>query len=86
MLQKRAHPLCKMCLEHGVVVIADVADHVVPHKGNQHMFWYGELQSLCRSHHNASKRQIENVGFTDDIGTDGYPVDPLHPFNQQTQK
>ncbi len=84
--QMQQHPLCAMCLEHGVVVPAVVADHVVPHRGNQHMFWYGALQSLCREHHNTSKQQLETKGFTDDIGTDGFPVDPNHPFNKQKIK
>ena len=84
--QLQKHPLCKMCLDHSVVVPATVADHVVPHRGDEQLFWYGELQSLCKTHHNASKQQLETKGYTDDIGTDGFPFDPKHPFNQQTQK
>lgn len=70
-----------MCEEHGVVTLADVADHVVPHHGDEQLFWFGELQSLCYSHHNSTKQQIENKGYVNDIGVDGWPVDSNHPFN-----
>jgi 5-methylcytosine-specific restriction enzyme A len=82
-LQLKQHPLCVMCLEHSVVVPASVADHVVPHHGDEQLFWFGELQSLCPSHHNSSKAQIEAKGYTTDIGVDGFPVDDRHPFNRR---
>ena len=81
-LQLKQHPLCAMCLEHGVVVPAQVADHVVEHHGDPHLFWFGDLQSLCKNHHDSSKQQIEHAGFVRDIGTDGFPVDDRHPFNR----
>jgi 5-methylcytosine-specific restriction enzyme A len=77
--QRRERPLCEMCLEHGVVIAAQVVDHVMPHHGDYHLFWYGKLQSLCKACHDSSKQQIENKGFVNDIGTDGWPVDPGHP-------
>jgi len=80
--QKQEHPLCKMCLEHGIVTPAVVADHVIPHHGDPPLFWFGELQSLCSSHHSGSKQQLENKGYVDDIGVDGFPVDEKHPFNK----
>lgn len=79
--QLRAHSLCCMCEEHGVVTLADVADHVIPHNGDEQLFWFGKLQSLCYSHHNSTKQQIENKGYVNDIGVDGWPVDPAHPVN-----
>jgi 5-methylcytosine-specific restriction protein A len=45
------------------------------------MFWYGELQGLCRRHHNVSKQQMETKGYTDDISPSGWPCDPAHPAN-----
>ena len=44
-------PLCADCEKQGHVVVADVADHVVPHRGNRKSFEEGELQSLCARHH-----------------------------------
>ncbi len=84
-LQLKLEPLCRMCLADGVVAPAEVADHVVPHKGDAALFWRGELQSLCKAHHDSSKAQIEAKGFVDDIGADGWPVDRSHPVNQLKQ-
>jgi len=81
--QLREHPLCRMCLDEGWVSAAKVADHITPHKGNAYSFYYGALQSLCISHHNKSKREIENKGYCTDIGIDGNPTDPRHPYNMQ---
>src|SRR6266581_4038708 len=73
--QLRREPMCCMCREHGVVQEANVADHVIPHHGDEQLFWFGRLQSLCHAHHNSSKRQLENKGYVNDIGVDGWPVD-----------
>jgi hypothetical protein len=75
------HPLCVYCLDHGTVVPAQVADHVVPHKEDPYLFWYGELQSLCHTCHSGPKQIKEHCGFVRDIGLDGYPIDPHHPCN-----
>ena|SRR6266850_7183578 len=81
--QLQAHPLCAMCLEHGVVIPAQVADHVVPHHGDPQLFWFGELQSVCKDHHDSTKQQIERSGFERTIGVDGWAVDPNHPSNRK---
>ena len=77
----KMHPLCVMCLENKIVNEARVADHIIPHNGNQQLFWYGRLQSLCHQHHSGSKRQLDCTGFASDIGADGFPIDARHPFN-----
>jgi 5-methylcytosine-specific restriction endonuclease McrA len=76
--KKFAHPVCKFCLERGIVTAANVVDHVVPHKGDWTDFVTGELQSLCEPCHNSAKRQIELRGYRCDVGIDGYrpPVQP----------
>jgi len=81
-LQLKQHPLCAMCLEHGAVIPANVADHIVPHHGDEKLFWFGKLQSLCASCHSSSKQQLENKGFVNDIGIDGWPSDENHPANR----
>jgi 5-methylcytosine-specific restriction endonuclease McrA len=78
----RQQPLCKFCLERGIVTAANVVDHVTPHRGNRNAFVTGELQSLCEPCHNSAKRQIEVRGYRTDIGLDGFPTDPRHPFNR----
>jgi 5-methylcytosine-specific restriction enzyme A len=77
--QLRQHPLCKHCLEQGLVVEAKIADHVEPHRGDWNSFWIGELQSLCRKCHESGKKYQEHRGFRSDIGADGWPVDRNHP-------
>jgi 5-methylcytosine-specific restriction enzyme A len=72
-----------MCLRLNVLNPARVADHIVPHKGNEVLFWTGQLQSLCHHHHNTSKRTLETKGYVDDIGADGWPTHPNHPANRQ---
>ena len=48
------HPLCVECLKHDVVTKATEVDHIVPHKGNQELFWNSEnWQALCKSCHSA---------------------------------
>jgi 5-methylcytosine-specific restriction protein A len=81
--QLREHPLCASCLQLGKVVPATVADHIVPHRGDERLFHEGALQSLCAYHHSGTKQQREVRGYATDIGLDGYPLDPMHPFYQR---
>ncbi|WP_330547708.1 HNH endonuclease [Caminicella sporogenes] len=46
------HPLCVECEEKGRLTPATVVDHIVPHHGNEALFWDEDnLQSLCKSCH-----------------------------------
>jgi len=80
--QLRAQPLCVMCKASGVVRLATVADHIVPHRGDLNVFWYGELQSLCTTCHNRHKQQIEAIGYSTRVDVTGRPLDPNHPSNR----
>ena len=80
------HPLCCMCLQSSVVEPAVAADHVQPHHGDPVLFWFGTLQSLCASHHNGTKRQLELRGYNTDIGIDGWPKDRNHPVHVVSKK
>lgn len=73
------HPLCKFCLERGIVTPATVCDHVEPHRGDVNKFWLGPFQSLCKECHDSTKRFVEQRGYRPDIGLDGWPLDPRHP-------
>jgi 5-methylcytosine-specific restriction protein A len=81
-LQLLDHPLCKFCLERGVVTPAIVADHLEPHRGDVNLFYTGELMSLCKACHDSRKRFMEINGYAPDISLDGWPIDPLHPVNR----
>lgn len=71
-----------MCLARNVLTPASVADHIEPHRGDVTAFWFGELQSLCENCHNQRKRREELHGYQQDVGDDGWPIDPRHPANK----
>jgi hypothetical protein len=62
------------------VTPATIADHDPPHKGDWNTFRLGPLQSLCRDCHQG-KWADDARGYRSDIGDDGFPIDPRHPFN-----
>ena len=58
----RSHPLCVMCQADGVIEPATVVDHIVPHEGDQALFWdKRNWQSLCATHHNSDKQRAERA-------------------------
>lgn len=55
-----AHPLCQECESLGVIEAAFVVDHVVPHRGNEELFWdQRNWQALCETCHNAKTARGE---------------------------
>lgn len=76
--QLREHPLCAICEKLGRVTAATVADHVVPHRGDEASFWEGALQSLCTSCHSSIKQQQEKSGTFGGCDERGMPLDPSH--------
>ncbi len=80
--QMQLEPLCAMCLQQGLVIAAEVADHIIPHKGDEQQFWNGKLQSLCWRCHSGSKAFEEAHGYSKAIGADGWPLDNRHPANR----
>ena len=83
--QLRIEPLCRYCKGAGMHRAATDADHVRPHRGDFDLFWKGALQSLCRSHHAGLKQREERAGYGLAMGADGWPLDPAHPVNRDTQ-
>ena len=59
-----------------------VADHIKPHRGDEALFWTGELQTLCADDHDVTKQQIEVRGYHAEPDADGWPIDPNHPANR----
>jgi len=48
------HPLCAACQALGRVVPATVVDHVVPHRGDQRLFWdQSNWAPACKRCHDA---------------------------------
>ena len=77
------NPLCVMCKRGGRVSAARVVDHVVPHKGDELLFFdQANWQALCFTCHNSRKQGIERHGY--DVAVDpltGLYLDPKHPSN-----
>ena len=49
-LQK--HPLCAECQREGKLTPATVVDHIIPHRGDQRLFWDEKnWQPLCKDCH-----------------------------------
>jgi 5-methylcytosine-specific restriction protein A len=57
------HPLCVHCLAEEKTTVARVVDHVIPHRGDEGLFWdQGNWQALCIPHHN-KKSAIERASL-----------------------
>ena len=47
-----AHPLCVKCMAVGEYTKATVVDHIIPHRGDQKLFWdRSNWQALCKKCH-----------------------------------
>ena len=56
----RSNPLCVYCKAKGLVEVATVVDHIIPHRGDQEIFWdESQWQSLCASCHSSVKQKEE---------------------------
>lgn len=61
-LHLQRHPLCVHCESEGKLTPATEVDHVIPHRGDQSLFWNeGNWQSLCKSHHSAKTAREVNA-------------------------
>lgn len=57
------YPICVECKKIGMLGVATVVDHILPHKGDPILFWdQTNWQSLCEHHHN-KKTANEDGGF-----------------------
>jgi 5-methylcytosine-specific restriction protein A len=62
------------------VTPAEISDHITPHGGDVNAFLLGRLQSLCRHHHESTKKMIAHRGYDPAIGADGMPLDRRYPI------
>jgi len=83
--QLQAKPLCEWCYAKGLTVVATVAHHTEPHRGDRAKFFDStNLTSLCAPCHDNDAAQIEAKGYSTAIGEDGWPTDPRHVANRTT--
>lgn len=63
-----------MCERDGRVTAANVVDHIIPHRGDQALFWDTDnWQPLCKPHHDRDKARQER-GLTQTVDADGWPT------------
>ena len=56
----KKNPLCVYCQKNGRAEPANVVDHIIPHRGNQELFWReSNWQALCSSCHSSVKQREE---------------------------
>ena len=77
----RDNPLCVYCEQLGRLEPATVVDHVVPHKGDEGLFFNGELASMCKSCHDGAKKRLEMSGRLVGHDAAGGPLDAAHHWN-----
>lgn len=74
-------PLCERHLKKGRVKAATVVNHRQPHKGNKDLFYsYANLEAVCDTCHNSTIQSEERLGYSKEIGEDGWPTDENHPL------
>ena len=80
--QMQIEPLCRFCKARNIVTAATVCDHINPDKSTWEKFHAGPFQSLCKPCHDRHKQSQERLGFSTEVGLDGWPVDGMHPANR----
>lgn len=78
----RANPLCVDCMRQGKTVASVIADHVIPHRGDEALFWNGELQALCKLCHDSHKQRMEKSGRVVGCDIAGLPLDARHHWTR----
>lgn len=73
-------PLCGICRK--LVIGRFDVDHKVEHKGDLTLFWdEANLQVLHPECHARAKQSEERIGYSNEVGADGWPTDKRHPAN-----
>ena len=59
---REKHPLCVECQRKGKLTPATVVDHIIPHRGDQKLFWdRSNWQALCHRHHSMKTRREDQT-------------------------
>ena len=83
--QLARYPYCQCPHHQYQKVLAEVVDHVDPHRGDARRFWNaGNLQSMSKQCHDSMKQSQERggSGFDKGCNTDGTPLNPDHGWYQ----
>lgn len=61
-----------------------VVDHIIPHKGDQRLFWdQDNWQPLCHDHHDIVKQREEHGHEEQGNDLSGRPTSADHPWNRR---
>src|SRR5262245_49059324 len=72
---KKQHPLCAGCQAVGRITATQVADHIVPARGDDRLLWdTANLQPLCSRHHNIVKQRLELMFAKSEIASDALNI------------
>jgi 5-methylcytosine-specific restriction protein A len=75
--QLEVSPWCLFCQRMRRRIRATQVDHRVPHRGDAFRFFDPtNLVSLCKPHHDATKKRIESGRTVVAVGPDGWPLPP----------
>jgi 5-methylcytosine-specific restriction protein A len=78
----KKHPFCEDHKRRGYIIVAEVVDHIVPHRGNDKLFWDRDnWQSLCKQCHDSHKQRLEKSGIESGCDVDGIPIDVNHHWH-----
>ena len=81
--QLAGQPLCERCDAKGRVTPATIVNHRTPHRGDWSLFIDPDNhESACKRCHDRVIQSEERLGYSSQIGDDGWPVDPNHPSNK----
>ncbi|MBC22292.1 MAG: HNH endonuclease [Phycisphaerae bacterium] len=62
---------------------APVVHHKTDHKGDRTLFFDpGNLESLCKEHHDQDAQRQTHRGYVSGHDADGRPLDPDHPWSR----
>lgn len=76
----RSHPLCVAAQANGLIVPADLVDHIIPHKGDMALFWDpNNWQSLSGDAHLRIKAVLEHRWMLGEIDDKDLRLDRLLP-------
>ena len=54
---RKRHPMCAECLKKGITTPSECVDHIVPHRGDETLFWTeSNWQALCNECHRSKTR------------------------------
>jgi 5-methylcytosine-specific restriction endonuclease McrA len=72
----RRNPVCRCCRARGKPVPSKVTDHIVPHGGDQLLFWdEHNWQPACKWCHDVVKQILERLFAAGEIGADDLRLD-----------